>query len=153
MTKKSKKNNLLDVCLLGGATLFGVLTLLLMIAPGAKGTVIEWQLNVYELINYLDKTRVGVLLAVIFAACLLAFALLLVVLKLLGKKTKFDLVVAFCGALLGIVAAVLLFMTKNLIGEGNNGYVALGVGAVLAAIFAIISACSLCLYAVLKLKK
>ena len=44
-----------------------------------------------HVINFGDEVRVGVLFAVIFAACLLAFALLLVVLKLLGKKTKFDL--------------------------------------------------------------
>ena len=154
MTKKSKQKNLLNVCLIGSGVVFGVLTLLLMLAPGiiTKISLLEARFSVYELLNYADEFRIGVLLILIFAIVLLAAALLLAVLKLLNKKSKYEKLIAFCAAVLGIVAGVLLFLVKSLVGLANSSITSLGIGAILAGVFAIVAALSLGLYAV-KAKK
>ena len=153
--KKSKSKNLLDVCLLGAAVLFGALTMLLMIAPGIINdlALIETKYNVYELVNYADETRIGVLIAIIFAACLLISALLSLILKLMGKKTKADALIAFCAGILGVIAGILLFMTKSLVGLADSGVTSLGIGAILGGVFAIIGGLALVGYAALKMKK
>jgi len=156
--KKSKSKSLLDVCLLGAAVLFGALTMLLMIAPGIInkiniGLSIEERISVYSLINYADELKFGVLLAVIFAACLLVSALLSLVLKLMDKKTKADALIAFCAGILGVIAGVLLFMTKSLVGLADSGITSLGIGAILGGVFAIIGGLALVGYAALKMKK
>lgn len=153
--KKSKSKSLLDVCLLGAAVLFGALTMLLMIAPGIINDIIlaEERISVYSLINYADELKFGVLLAVIFAACLLVSALLSLVLKLMGKKTKADALIAFCAGILGVIAGILLFMTKSLVGLADSGITSLGIGAILGGIFAIIGGLALVGYAALKMKK
>ena len=153
--KKSKSKSLLDVCLLGAAVLFGALTMLLMIAPGIINDIIlaEERISVYSLINYADELKFGVLLAVIFAACLLVSALLSLVLKLMDKKTKADALIAFCAGILGVIAGVLLFMTKSLIGLADSGITSLGIGAILGGVFAIIGGLALVGYAALKMKK
>lgn len=153
--KKSKSKSLLDVCLLGAAVLFGALTMLLMIAPGIINDIIlaEERISVYGLINYADELKFGVLLAVIFAACLLVSALLSLVLKLMGKKTKADALIAFCAGILGVIAGILLFMTKSLVGLADSGITSLGIGAILGGVFAIIGGLALVGYAALKMKK
>ena len=153
--KKSKSKSLLDVCLLGAAVLFGALTMLLMIAPGIINDFVlaEERISVYGLINYADELKFGVLLAVIFAACLLVSALLSLVLKLMGKKTKADALIAFCAGILGVIAGVLLFMTKSLVGLADSGITSLGIGAILGGVFAIIGGLALVGYAALKMKK
>ena len=153
--KKSKSKSLLDVCLLGAAVLFGALTMLLMIAPGIINDFVlaEERISVYGLINYADELKFGVLLAVIFAACLLVSALLSLVLKLMGKKTKADALIAFCAGILGVIAGVLLFMTKSLVGLADSGVTSLGIGAILGGVFAIIGGLALVGYAALKMKK
>ena len=153
--KKAKSKSLLDVCLLGAAVLFGALTMLLMIAPGIINDIIlaEERISVYSLINYADELKFGVLLAVIFAACLLVSALLSLVLKLMGKKTKADALIAFCAGILGVIAGVLLFMTKSLVGLADSGITSLGIGAILGGVFAIIGGLALVGYAALKMKK
>ena len=155
MSKKSKQNGMLDLCLLGAGSLFGLLTLLMMIAPAF---VMNWGLgvvekyNFYQLINFDDQFRVGIFFGVIFAALLLVAALLLLVLKLLSKKTKLDLLVALCAAVLGLIAGVLMFCMKPLVGVANTS-VELGVGAILGGIFSIVAAVALGFYAVKKLLK
>ena len=153
--KKSKSKSLLDVCLLGAAVLFGALTMLLMIAPGIINDFVlaEERISVYGLINYADELKFGVLLAVIFAACLLVSALLSLVLKLMGKKTKADALIAFCAGILGVIAGVLLFMTKSLVGLADSGITSLGIGSILGGVFAIIGGLALVGYAALKMKK
>ena len=153
--KKSISKSLLDVCLLGAAVLFGALTMLLMIAPGIINDFVlaEERISVYGLINYADELKFGVLLAVIFAACLLVSALLSLVLKLMGKKTKADALIAFCAGILGVIAGVLLFMTKSLVGLADSGVTSLGIGAILGGVFAIIGGLALVGYAALKMKK
>ena len=153
--KKSKSKSLLDVCLLGAAVLFGAMTMLLMIAPGIINDFVlaEERISVYGLINYADELKFGVLLAVIFAACLLVSALLSLVLKLMGKKTKADALIAFCAGILGVIAGVLLFMTKSLVGLADSGITSLGIGAILGGVFAIIGGLALVGYAALKMKK
>ena len=152
--KKSKQKNLLDVLLMGAAVLFGALTLILMVAPGLVikfGLTAEW--TVYELLNYGDTLRVGLLIALILAILFVVCALLLLLLRLLNKSLKAEGLVALCACAMEVVAGVLLFLAKPLVGEGSNGYASLGVGAVLAGIFAIIGACALGVCVIKKLVK
>ncbi|MBR4124164.1 MAG: hypothetical protein IKR12_01190 [Clostridia bacterium] len=152
--KKSKQKNMLDVLLIGLAVLFGALTLIMMATPGLIikfGLTAEW--TVYELLNYGDTTRLGILLALIFAICFVVCAVLLILLKLLGKNLKAEGLVAVCAAGLEIAAAVLFFLAKPLVGEGNNAYASLGIGAILAGVFAILGACALVASTVKKLVK
>lgn len=152
--KKSKKNNMLDIILMGSAVLFGALTLIIMVAPGLIikfGLTAEW--TVYDLLSYGDTTRIGVVLALIFAIVFVVCVLGLVLVKLLGKSFKAEGLVALCAAGLAIAAGVLFFLVKPLVGEGNNAYASLGIGAILAGIFAILSACLLGFCAIKKLVK
>lgn len=155
MKKKSKQNNSLDICLICSSILFGVLSLLLMLAPAivTKVSFLEVKYNVYELLKYDNEFRAGILFALVFAVVLLCMALLLAILKLLDKKSKLESPIGFCGALLGLVAGILLFFTKSLVGLANSGITTLGIGAVLAGIFAIIAALSLGFYTARKLAK
>lgn len=154
--KKSKQKNLLDVLLMGAAALFGALTLIIMVAPGILydlGLLGTAKYSVYDLLNYGDTLRVGILLALIFAILFVVCVLLLLVLKLLGKKLKAEGLISLCAAGLEIAAGILFFFSKSLAGESGNGLVSLGVGAVLAGIFAIIAACSLGICIIKKLVK
>ena len=154
MSKKSKQKNLLDIILMGAAILFGALTLILMAAPGLVikfGLTVEY--TVYDLLNYGDELKFGVLLALIFAILFIVCVAALILLKILGKQLKAEGVVALCAAGIEIVAGVFFFLVKPLVGEGNNAYASLGVGAVLAGVFAILGACSLGFCVIKKLIK
>ena len=153
--KKAKQKNLLDYILLGSSALFGILTLVIMVAPGIiiDLGLVTTKYNVYELLNYADEARVGLIFALIFSIILLVATLLLLLLKLLNKKFKLELIVALCASALALVAGILFFCTKPLIGEANSSVVSLGIGAILAGIFALISAITLGFYAVKKLIK
>lgn len=152
--KKSKQKNVLNILLMGLAVLFGALTLIFMATPGLIikfGLTAEW--TVYDLLSYGDTTRFGVVLALIFAICFVVCAVLLVLLKLLGKNLKAEGLVAVCASLLEIAAGVLFFLVKPLVGEGNNAYASLGIGAILAGVFAILGACALVASTIKKLVK
>ena len=153
--KKSKQKNLLDIILMSAAVLFGALTLIIMVAPGiiynlGLGT---YEPSVYNLLNYGDTLRAGLLIALIFAIVFVVCVLGLVLVKLLGKSFKAEGLVALCAAALEIVAGVLFFFTKSLIEENGNSLVSLGVGAILAGIFAILGACALGVCVIKKLVK
>ena len=138
------------------AALFGALTLILMVAPGV---VIDWgilgdeKLSVYELLNYGDTLRVGLLIALIFAILFVVFAVVLLLLNLLNKKFKAEGLVALCACVLEVVAAIMFFLAKPLAGLDGLDNASLGVGAVLAGIFAIIGACALGVCVIKKLVK
>ena len=154
--KKSKSKSLMDMCLLCGAILFGALALILMVAPGIVidlSLLGEAKYSVYELINYDDELRIGVLLAVIFAVCLLVSALVSLVVKLMNKKCNISHIIAFCASVLAIIAGVMLFMSKSLVGLADSTITTLGIGAILAGIFEILAGASLIGYAIVKMKK
>ena len=152
--KKSKKKSILDICLLGSAMLFGALTLIMMVTPGIiNSLLIETKYSVYELLNYGDELRVGLLLAMIFAIITIVTALLLLVLRLMNKKTKLDTLCALIAGLLGVVGGILFFLTKSLVGLADSSITTLGIGAILSGVFAILAGLGLLGYAILKFKK
>ena len=67
------------------------------------------------------------------------------VIKVLNMKFKYGHFVAFCGALLLLVAGILFFCTASF-----YDFVSLGAGAVLCAICAILAALGLCFYGALE---
>lgn len=153
--KKSKKKSILDICLLGSAMLFGALTLIMMVTPGIINdlALVETKYSVYELLNYGDELRVGLLLAMIFAIITIVTALLLLVLRLMNKKTKLDTLCALIAGLLGVVGGILFFLTKSLVGLADSSITTLGIGAILSGVFAILAGLGLLGYAILKFKK
>ena len=143
----------LDEILLGCAAFFAALILILMNAPGltASGFGITVTASVYDLVgngNGGDPT-VGLVFAVIFVVLALVAAVALLVLKLLKVKFGFDGIVALVAAVLMLVAGILYFSTKGLVGSSAS----LGAGAVLCAIFSLIEAGVFGFYGVLKLNK
>lgn len=133
----------LDYILLGTSALFGLIILLVFLAPGI--TLLGATQSVYSLIG---DSYGGLIVALIFVILGFLTPLCLCALKLLKIKFLFGSFVAAGAALLLLVAGILLFCTSSFVGVG-----ALGAGAIIAGIFAILNTCVLCGYATTKLIK
>ena len=71
---------------------------------------------------------------------------------MLNKKSKFDLLATLCSAILALASGVMLLFCKSLIGLGDSSITYLGIGAILAGIFALVSALILVCRAFIKSK-
>ena len=143
----------LEEILLGCAAFLSALTLILMNAPGltASGFGITFQPSVYDLVgnNSSGDPTVGLVFAVIFVVLALVAAVCLLVLKLIKFKFGYAGIVALAVAALSLIAGILYFCTKGLVGSSAS----LGAGAVLCGIFSLLNAGVLGFYGVTKLKK
>lgn len=141
----------LEEILLGCAAFLSALTLILMNAPGltASGLGLTFQASVYYLVGNNGDTTVGLVFAVIFVVLALVAAVCLLVLKLIKFKFGYAGIVALAVAALSLIAGILYFCTKGLVGSSAS----LGAGAVLCGIFSLLSAGVLGFYGVTKLKK
>ena len=151
--KKSKNN--LGYFVLGCGILISALVLIFMTFTGIEYNVFigKAQYSVYELLSFGDKTRIGVVLAMAFVIAALAFAVFIIVLKLVNVKFRFGGWLALLAAVLSLAAGIMFFCIKGLIGESDNGLVSLAIGGILCGILAILNAFVLGFYAVLELKK
>lgn len=148
----------LDYVLLGASALLGVLTLILMSAPGltlptAIGTGTS---SVYKVMGEGSSNGgavVGLIFALVFTIAALLVPACLCVLKAMGKKFKYGAFLAIVAALLAAVAALMFFLTKSMSGYSSIDAVKLGAGSVLCGIFMIINALALCFYGYAQLKK
>lgn len=142
----------LDEILLGCAAFFATLTLILMNAPGLTVSVfgLTAKYSVYELLNFNGDTTVGLIFALIFVILVLVAAVCLLAVKLLKVKFGYAGITAFAAAVLSLVAGILYFSTKGLVGVSGGS---LGVGAVFCAIFSLINTGVLGFYGFAKLKK
>ena len=141
----------LEEILLGCAAFLSALTLILMNAPGltASGFGVTVTASVYDLVGNNGDTTVGLVFAVIFVVLALVAAVCLLVLKLIKFKFGYAGIVALAVAALSLIAGILYFCTKGLVGSSAS----LGAGAVLCGIFSLLSAGVLGFYGVTKLKK
>ncbi len=142
----------LDEILLGCAAFFAVLTLILMNAPGLTASAfgLTAKSSVYDLLSVNGDATVGLIFALIFVILVLVASACLLVLKLLKIKFDFAGIAAFAAAVLSLVAGILYFSTKGLVGASGAS---LGVGAVFCAIFSLINAGVLGFYGFTKLQK
>ena len=135
-----KHLNLLVLC---GSLLFAVLNFAFLAGAAVvakSGSIVIKSDSVYACLG--DAT--GTLIAfILFLLGFLAAAALLV-LALMKKNIKFDLIIAFCAGLFLLVAGVLFFCGVSFI--GGNG---LGAGSVLCGIFSILAALGMCFYGAL----
>ena len=140
----------LDEILLGCAAFFAALTLILMNAPGltASGWGITVTASVYDLVGNNGDTTVGLVFAVIFVVLCLVAAACLLVLKLIKFKFSLSGIVALAAAVLSLIAGILYFCTKGLVGSSAS----LGAGAVFCGIFSLLNAGVFGFYGVTKLK-
>ncbi|MBQ7164633.1 MAG: hypothetical protein IJR61_04820 [Clostridia bacterium] len=147
----------LDYILLGASALFGVLTLILMVAPGVTSTILGTTVtsSVYKVMGEGGNDGgavVGLVFALIFTILALVVPACLCVFNFLGKKFGFEAIVAAAAAVLALVAGILFFCTKAM-SVGSSDYIHLGAGAVLCGIFMILNALVLCYYGFTKFKK
>ena len=142
----------LDYIILGTSAFLSSLILILMTAPGLTMTLLGSKINasVYELINYQDTTRVGILLTLIFIILSLVISLTLIVLKILKVKLKIANIISLSGGILSLVSGILYFCSKSLVGEGSSQIISLGAGSILCGIFALLSAIALICYSILE---
>ena len=66
---------------------------------------------------------------------------------LLKVKIKYEKIVALIAAISAFVSAILHFLSKSLIGAGDNGLINLGIGAIFCGIVLIIAAICFLFYA------
>lgn len=150
--KKSKNN--LSFIVLGCGILLSALVLIFMTLAGIKGNYLGSEVTVYKMLSFGDETRIGMVLAMVFVIVALVSAVLILALKLLNKKFKFGGWCALIAAVLALVAGILFFFGKSLIGlEGAADLYSLGIGSVLCGILAILNAFVMGFYAVTELKK
>ena len=148
----------LDLIVLGCSALFSVVVLLMMLATGIKmtdtvvGTATTW--SVYDLMNFGDTTRVGIVLALVFTILSLLAAIVLLCVKAFKVKCKFAWIVALIVALLALVSGILFFCMKSLVGVNDSALLkySLGIGTVFCGIFSLLNAAALIYYG-LKAKK
>lgn len=144
----------LDEILLGCAAFFAALTLILMNAPGLTGSAdfviakVTYNPSVYDLVGNNGDTTVGLVFAVIFVVLCLVAAACLLVLKLIKFKFSLSGIVALAAAVLSLIAGILYFCTKGLVGSSAS----LGAGAVFCGIFSLLNAGVFGFYGVTKLK-
>lgn len=147
-----KKNKIGNVLFLGIGAALSAILFLLMLAPGVKETILIGTVNYscYELINFYDSARVGLIIALILDITTLALSVCLLAVNLLKTKIKYEKTVALIAAAAAIVSAILHFLSKQLIGAGDNGIIALGVGAIFCGIVLIVAAVCFLFYALSK---
>ena len=130
--------NLLVLC---GSLLFALLNFAFLAGAAVvakSGNFVLKSDSVYASLG--DAT--GTLIAfILFLLGFLAGAALLV-LALMKKQVKFDMLIAFGAGLLLLVAGILFFCSVSLVGYGN----ALGAGSVLCGIFSILAGLGFCFY-------
>ncbi len=135
-----KKNlNLIVLC----ASLFlAALVFAFMALPAVTANVIigTAKASIYDLLGDYG----GVLAAFILFLVGFLGGCCVVVIKLLNLKFKYGFAVAFCSALLLLIAGILFFCTAAIVEVGT-----LGAGAVLSALLAIFAALGLCFYGAL----
>lgn len=149
----SKSKNNLSFIVLGCGILLSALVLIFMTLTGVKGNILGSEVSVYGMLSYGDKTRIGLVLAMVFVIAALVSAVVIIALKFINAKFKFGGWLSLCAAVLSLVAGILYFCGINLIGMGDSGLYSLGIGSVLCGILAILNACALGFYAVTELKK
>ena len=148
----------MDLVVLGCSALFSVVVLLMMLATGVKatdtvlGSATTW--SVYNLMNFGDTTRVGIVLALVFTILSLIAAIVLLCVKAFKVKCKFAWIVALIVALLALVSGILFFGAKSLIGVNDSALLkyGLGIGSVFCGIFSLLNAAALICYGI-KAKK
>lgn len=131
----------LNELLAGCAAFLCILVLLLMLAPGVNITLLgKASYSVYEVMNFGDTFRAGILIALLFVIFSLLGSACLVATKFLKIKFDFAWIVACVLALFMLVAGILFFCCKPIAGLGGNEYAHLGAGGVLCGIFSILAA-------------
>lgn len=140
--------------LVGCSAVLSILVLLFMLAPGISSTILGTKVttSVYELISYNDTVRAGLLIALIFTILSLLGSACLGCMKFLKIKFDYAWLVAFVLALFSLVAGILFFCTRPIVGVDGSSTFHLGAGAVLSGIASILAACPLAYYG-LKTKK
>lgn len=126
----------LNVLVLGGSFLFLALIFATMAGNGLvyKTIIGDAKFSVYDCLE--DGSAVTIIALILVILSLLAVGLVLVV-ELLKAKFQFSKIVLLVACGLAFVACVMFFLTPAK--YDNAG---LGVGAVLSAIFALISSCA-----------
>ena len=142
----------LDLIVLGCSALFSVVVLLMMLATGVSLTIpyvgtTTW--SVYDLLNFGDTTRVGIVLALVFTILSLLAAIVLLCIKAFKVKCKFAWIVALIVALLALVSGILFFCAKSLVDANDFD---LGIGSIFCGIFSLLNAAALICYGI-KAKK
>ena len=136
-----KKNlNLIVLC---GSLFLAVLVFAFMALPALSANLIiaTAKPSFYDLLGDYGGTVATLILFIVgFLAGACACAI-----KLLNVKFKYGFLVAFCGALLLLVAGILFFCTASIVGAGS-----LAAGAVLCALLSIFAALGLCFYGALE---
>ena len=138
----------LDLILVGVGAFCSALILILMSAPGISASV--FGATVTESLYGLLDDGVGLIFAMIFVILALVAALCLIALKLLNKKLGYEALIGLCAAVLSLVAGILYFCTKPIVGAGSG--INLGVGAIFCGIFGLIGAGAFGYYAFTKKK-
>lgn len=136
-----------DLFLWVGTALSAVL-FLLMLAPGVKGTLLDTTVSCYELLNFGNSARVGLIIALILDITTLALSVCLSVVGLLKIKIKYEKIVGLVAAISAFVSAILHFLSKSLIGADE--FINLGIGAIFCGIALIIAAVCFLFYALSK---
>lgn len=154
----------IDYILLGVSVLLGILTLILMVAPGV--TLYDKQPNsvyysvYYVMFNFgknLKNALDGLVVAFVFTIAALAVSLFLCLLKLLGKKINIAPMISFVATALTVTAGILFFCTRAMVFNSYKIYrialssayyydYKLGAGAILCGVFSVLNAATLCLY-------
>ncbi|MBQ9481052.1 MAG: hypothetical protein IJU84_02690 [Clostridia bacterium] len=152
----------IDYILLGVSVLLGILTLILMVAPGV--TLYDKQPNsvyysvYYVMFNFgknLKNALGGLVVAFAFTIAALAVSLFLCLLKLLGKKINIAPMISFVATALTVTAGILFFCTRAMVFNSYKNmvlsadyyyYYKLGAGAILCGVFSVLNAATLCLY-------
>ena len=136
-----------DLFLWVGTALSAVL-FLLMLAPGVKETLFDTTASCYELLNFGNSARVGLIIALILDISTLALSVCLSVVGLLKMKIKYEKIVGLVAAVSAFVSAILHFLSKSLIGADE--FINLGIGAIFCGIALIIAAVCFLFYALSK---
>ena len=136
-----------DLFLWVGTALSAVL-FLLMLAPGVKETLFDTTASCYELLNFGNSARVGLIIALILDISTLALSVCLSVVGLLKMKIKYEKIVGLVAAISAFVSAILHFLSKSLIGADE--FINLGIGAIFCGIALIIAAVCFLFYALSK---
>ena len=164
MFKEKKMKKYFDYILLCLSIVFGTFILVSMSATGVNATdttglgMIKDSFSVYALITHNDTMVAGLVLALIFSIIALVIPACLLICKLLKVNVqvfvKIDMLLSFVGGILSLIASILFFCTKSLIG-GDTILIkySLGIGAILCGIFALLTTASLIVYSIKRIIK
>lgn len=134
-----KKN--LNLIVLLGSLFFAALVFAFMALPAVKGNLIiaTAKFSFYDILEEGGPLATFILFLVGFLAGACSCGI-----KLLNVKFKYGFLVAFCGALLLLVAGILFFCTASFVGGD------LAVGSILCGILLVFAALGLCFYGALE---